>query len=143
MADHDAVHGTAAASADDFGRRLAVFAADLKALRIERGNLPLREIARRAPRHRPLSAAAVSEALNGKRLPRLDFLMALVRTLLAHDHEGRPYPHGRDDPGLEVWRTRWRDLELLRTARPPAARRPATPKPDPGPPVPAPCVAAT
>ncbi|WP_181785505.1 helix-turn-helix transcriptional regulator [Streptomyces phytophilus] len=100
MVDRGAVQGSAALSGEDFGRRLAGFAADLKALRIECGNLPLREIARRAPRHRPLSAAAVSEALNGKRLPRLDFLMALVRTLPAHDPEGRPHPLGRDDPRL-------------------------------------------
>ncbi|MFI9289030.1 WD40 repeat domain-containing protein [Streptomyces werraensis] len=137
MTDRDTMHGAAAVPrAEDFGRRLAEFAADLRTLRLECGNLPLREIARRAPRHRPLSAAAVSETLNGKRLPRLDFLMALVRTLLAHDQEGRPHPLDRDDPRLETWRARWRDLELLRTAQRPVSHRLGAPGRDLAPAVP-------
>ncbi|MFC1431448.1 WD40 repeat domain-containing protein [Streptacidiphilus sp. N1-3] len=65
-----------------------------------------------APSARPLSVSAVSEALAGKRLPRLDFLIALAQTLLAIE-DGCPV--GRDDPRVKHWRARWQQLERSRS----------------------------
>ncbi|QMU72789.1 tetratricopeptide repeat protein [Streptacidiphilus sp. P02-A3a] len=94
---------------------LRSFAEDLRALRISQGKPPLDEIRRNAPQDRPLSTAALSEALNGKRLPRLEFLMALIETLLLL---GRP-PGGRAsvraDPRLREWQDRWEELQLLQS----------------------------
>ncbi|MGW1136412.1 tetratricopeptide repeat-containing protein [Streptomyces zhihengii] len=108
---------------DELAGGLAALARDLAILRIENGNPSLRTIEREAPANRPLSPSAVSEVLNGKRLPRIDFLMALVHTLIAHGSGGRP-PQRRD-PRLDVWRVRWRELQLLqathRLSLPPAA----------------------
>lgn len=98
---------------DELTQALAELAHDLTVLRIEHGNPSLRVIERHAPPSRPLSASAVSEVLTGKRLPGLDFLMALVQTLIAHDGSRRSVT--RQDPELEVWRSRWRELQLLQT----------------------------
>jgi hypothetical protein len=65
-----------------YQQELAAFAEELRDLRISCGNPSLRELQKAAPSARPLSASAVSEALAGKRLPRLDFLIALAQTLL-------------------------------------------------------------
>ncbi|MBT2367116.1 hypothetical protein J7E88_17830 [Streptomyces sp. ISL-10] len=115
---------------DELTRARGELARDLVILRIENGNPSLRVIERHAPAGRSLSASAVSEVLNGKRLPGLDFLMALVQTLIAHGNGGRPVP--RRDPRLDAWRARWRDLQLLQStgrSRAPDRRRPATAEP--------------
>lgn len=94
---------------------LAELAADLRALQIEHGNPALREIERHAPAERPLPPSTVSEVLNGKRLPRLDLLLALVQTLLGFTDAGhRPVP--LRDPRVEVWRNRWSTLQLLESS---------------------------
>ncbi|MBD0741322.1 tetratricopeptide repeat-containing protein [Streptomyces sp. CBMA152] len=99
---------------DEFRRALAVFAKDLEALRIDHGQPSLREIEKNAPVARPLSVSAVSEVLNGKRLPGRDFLIALVQTLCAHD-DPRRQPVSLSDPRLDPWRVRWRELQLLKS----------------------------
>jgi tetratricopeptide (TPR) repeat protein len=96
----------------DVQQGLAELAADLRTLQIQQGNPALREIERHAPAERPLPPSTVSEVLNGKRLPRLDLLLALVQTLLGFTDDGhRPVP--LRDPRIEVWRDRWSALQLL------------------------------
>ncbi|WP_326582590.1 tetratricopeptide repeat protein [Streptomyces sp. NBC_00487] len=125
----------------DVQQGLAELAADLKTLQIRHGNPALREIERHAPAERPLPPSTVSEVLNGKRLPRLDLLLALVQTLLGFTDRGHE-PVAPRDPRLEFWRDRWSALQLLQSstrqttasaegerpsevARPPAPDRPA------------------
>ena len=90
---------------------MAAFSEELRALRITCGNPSLRDVRQKAPSSRPLSVSAVSEAMSGKRLPSLDFLVVLVQTLLSWG-DGRPV--GRDDPRVRLWRSRW---ELAQRAR--------------------------
>ncbi|GAA1413984.1 hypothetical protein GCM10009639_67580 [Kitasatospora putterlickiae] len=96
----------------DFTRELREFAADLRTLRIERGQPSYGKISKRAPAGRPLSVSALSSVMTGEYLPSLDFLMALVRTLLAFDAE-QPRPLTRDHPQLLEWRSRWAKLKTL------------------------------
>ncbi|MFJ5924369.1 hypothetical protein ACIQF6_17400, partial [Kitasatospora sp. NPDC092948] len=111
---------------DSYPRELSAFAMELRDLRIGCGSPSLRKVEKAAPSARPLSASAVSEALAGKRLPRLDFLMALVQTLLALE-DGHPV--GREDPRVKQWRARWEELERFRVhARARLPRRPAAPE---------------
>jgi len=88
---------------------LETWAADLRQLRIEVGDPTLAEIAERAPKSRALSPSGVSEVLNGKRVPRYDFCMALVRVLLAYGRDPVPYR----DKRLAEWRERWQRLKKL------------------------------
>ncbi|MEU6021936.1 tetratricopeptide repeat-containing protein [Micromonospora sp. NPDC047134] len=99
-------------SGQTYEGELARFAADLTALRIEQGKPSLREIARHAPAGRALSESGVSEALSGRRLPSIDFLIALVKTLLTLGNPQRR-PPADDDPRLEHWRQRWTALQRL------------------------------
>ena len=94
-----------------YQQQLTAFAEELRDLRISCGNPSLRGLQKAAPSARPLSVSAVSEALAGKRLPRLDFVMALVQTLLGFEDGG---PVGRDDPRVKPWRMRWQQLERAR-----------------------------
>ncbi|MFE7838767.1 tetratricopeptide repeat-containing protein [Streptomyces sp. NPDC057474] len=99
----------------DVQQGLAEMAADLRALQIQQGGPALREIERYAPPERPLRPSTVSEVLNGKRLPRLDLLLALVQTLLGFTDGGhRPVP--LRDPRVEAWRDRWSALQLLQAS---------------------------
>lgn len=95
MADEDAPGAV-------FQRELEDFASNLETLRIDCGKPAQRAISRAAPPGQTLSASAISEALNAKRLPRLDFLIALVQTLLSISSGSRPV--GRDHPTVEWWR---------------------------------------
>jgi WD40 repeat protein len=97
-----------------FRAELLRFSADLTVLRITHGNPSLQAIARLAPRDRPLSPAAVSEVLSGKRLPSLDFAVALVRVLLTYDALPGVPALSRDDARLGEWRARWQELQRLR-----------------------------
>lgn len=113
---------------------LAELSEELRRLRVDRGNPTLDRIATRAreiPGARPLSVSALSEVFNGKYLPGLDSWIALVRTLLSYDEEGRLCPVDRRAPELEVWRTRWQDVKKRqqRSRRP--APRPEAPAPQP------------
>jgi tetratricopeptide (TPR) repeat protein len=96
-------------------RGLAELAADLRALQVQQGNPALREIERYAPPERPLPPSTVSEVLNGRRLPRLDLLLALVQTLLGFTDDGHR-PVAPRDPRMEVWRARWSSLQLLQSS---------------------------
>ncbi|WP_426504929.1 tetratricopeptide repeat protein [Dactylosporangium sp. McL0621] len=74
----------------------------------------MRDIAGHAPAAgRVLSESGISEALSGRRLPSIDFLMALVKTLLRLG-DPRRRPPAEDDPRLEPWRQRWTLLQRLR-----------------------------
>lgn len=114
-----------------FEEELAAFAAELTKLRIAQGKPSLLEIERHAPAARPMSKSAISEALAGKRLPGLDFLIALVQTLYRLGDPQRRAVSGQD-PRLELWRSRWRQLEVLRAGDRRTPSVPATVAGDPG-----------
>ncbi|WP_078963139.1 hypothetical protein [Streptomyces sp. XY533] len=117
------------ASGAAFERELADFASKLRKLQIDCGNPSQRNISRTAPPGQSLSPSAISEALNGKRLPSLDFIIALVRALLTLASDNRS-PVGRNDPMVESWRMEWTRLANLRVeARhaPPAPESVRTP----------------
>jgi WD40 repeat protein len=101
-ASTDSEHG-------DFAQELEAFAADLRALRIDQGHPSYATISKRAV-GRPLSVSALSDVMTGAYLPGLDFLMALVRTLLGFEQQR---PVARDDPRLAQWRSRWGRLKTL------------------------------
>lgn len=109
-----------ASPSDSFDEELSRFASDLQLVHVKRGSLSLREIQKRANAHLGfnISNATLSATLNGKRLPRIDFLMALLRTLMIRDEDGietSPPPHS--SPALQPWRERWTTLETMRRAR--------------------------
>ncbi|MER6256373.1 hypothetical protein ABT224_34000 [Streptomyces sp. NPDC001584] len=118
-----------------FGEELGRFAADLRRLRIERGNPSYRELGSRAVKTGVggrLPVATLSDAFRGKRLPGLDKLMTLVRVLHSYDEYGRPTaapPH--TSPALDPWRQRWR---ALAAQQPPAPVRERGVRHQPGPP---------
>ncbi len=80
---------------------LAEFAADLKELATRNG-FSVRDLARATG----VARSTVGDALQGRRLPRLDTVLAIVRACGAGD---------------EPWRTRWTGIQLTRT---PAATAP-------------------
>ncbi|WP_048581488.1 WD40 repeat domain-containing protein [Streptomyces viridochromogenes] len=96
-----------------YQRELADFASKLRKLKIECGNPSQRSISGAAPSGPSLSVSAISEALNGKRLPSVDFLIALVRTLLSFANDNQASV-GRNDPRVEPWRAEWTRLANLR-----------------------------
>lgn len=94
---------------------LQSLAADLRNLRISRGNPTLAEIsARNTHGRRPLSPSALSEAFNGKRLPGWEFYSALIRALLSWDANGRPTRIEHTSPDLQAWGDRWREVQRSR-----------------------------
>ncbi|MFF5359302.1 tetratricopeptide repeat-containing protein [Streptomyces scabiei] len=115
----------------DVQQGLVELAADLRALQIRQGNPALREIERRAPAGRPLPPSTVSEVLNGKRLPRLDLLLALVQTLLGFTGDGRHDPVPSRDPRIQSWRDRWSALQLLQKSAGQTSAAPGPPQPQP------------
>ncbi|MEU0880544.1 WD40 repeat domain-containing protein [Lentzea sp. NPDC005914] len=84
------------------------FAADLRKLREKAGSPPYRELARRAH----FSAAALSEAASGRRLPSLDVTSAYVRACAGD---------------VELWEERWHELaaQLAAENPPPENESPA------------------
>ncbi|MFF5703185.1 WD40 repeat domain-containing protein [Streptomyces sp. NPDC012794] len=105
-----------------FSEELDSFAADLRRLRLDRGNRSYRELAARAAKSRTgirLPVSTQSDAFRGDRLPKLDSLMGLVRILHSYDEFGQERaavpPH--NSPELEPWRRRWRDLAALGPVR--------------------------
>ncbi|RKT03229.1 WD40 repeat protein [Streptomyces sp. 3211.6] len=104
-----------------FSEELESFAADLRRLRLDRGNRSYRELTARAAKSKTgirLPVSTQSDAFRGDGLPRLDSLMGLVRILLSYDEFGqeRPVPP-HNSPELEHWRRRWRDLAALAPLR--------------------------
>ncbi|THA33728.1 nucleoside monophosphate kinase [Streptomyces sp. A1547] len=83
---------------------LADFAAALYELRIDAGAPAYKEIEKAARQQGrvSLSASALSEALQGKRLPSIDFTLELVRQLA-----------GANPQVTEAWRERWKRVRLL------------------------------
>ncbi|QKW53606.1 adenylate kinase family protein [Streptomyces buecherae] len=83
---------------------LANFAAALYELRIDAGAPAYKEIEKAARQQGrvSLSASAISEALQGKRLPSIDFTLELVRQLA-----------GGDPRATDSWRERWKEVRLL------------------------------
>ncbi|WP_190344782.1 WD40 repeat domain-containing protein [Streptomyces venezuelae] len=132
-----------------FTEELAAFAADLRKLRLDRGNRSYRDLAARAAKSATgirLPVSTQSDAFRGERLPGLDRLMGLVRILHSYDEFGqeRPIPP-HNSAELEPWRRRWRALaaleaETTRREAPPTAPTAVTPTAPPAatPPVPSP-----
>ncbi|MEU7159464.1 WD40 repeat domain-containing protein [Streptomyces chrestomyceticus] len=107
----------------EFTAELEGLAEELRRLRADRGSPTLTKIVARAaamPGASSLSVSALSEAFSGKRLQRVDSLMTLVRTLLSYDEDGNRRSIPRAAPEMEVWRSRWRGLDQLRS---PSKRR--------------------
>ncbi|RKT55302.1 hypothetical protein [Saccharothrix australiensis] len=103
------------------------FAESLRTLHVECGKPTYARIRELAP-GRALPPATVSEVLNGKRMPKADFVQAFVRAVLRH-RDGGDEP--RHDEEVARWRRRWQRAVLRpRPARSPldrglAARDPA------------------
>ncbi|WP_445518188.1 adenylate kinase family protein [Streptomyces sp. NEAU-174] len=89
---------------DAYRRALADFAEALVGLHVDCGAPPLRQVeaGARAAGRVSLSVSAISEALNGKRLPSLDFTAELVRQLTSNDVNI-----------LQQWNERWRNVKRL------------------------------
>ena len=94
-------------------KALGEFAEALVRLHIYCGAPPLRQI-ERATASRPtrLSAASISEAMAGKRLPSMSFALELVRQLT-----------GGDADQLKEWRTRWSEAKHVQKKAEAAKRR--------------------
>ncbi|MEU5400574.1 hypothetical protein ABZ348_14935 [Streptomyces sp. NPDC005963] len=108
-------HGTGT-----FEEILQGFAAKLVQLRIGRGDPSLRVIQRRARDEKldALSPSVLSAVFNGERLPKVDFVMALVRVLMLRDEHGEEQPLvSRRDPALKPWRDEWTRLKSLEPSR--------------------------
>lgn len=78
-----------------------------------------------------LSPATISEVLNGKRMPRLEFVVSFVRALLRH-RDGADLG-ARHEAEVRRWRLRWQQAQLSATSRSTApgaeASRPGTASP--------------
>ncbi|MCP3754293.1 WD40 repeat domain-containing protein [Streptomyces sp. TBY4] len=120
-----------------FDEGLAVFAEELRRLRIERGNRSYRDLADRAERTGTgirLPVTTQSDAFRGKRLLGFDTLMALVRILYSYDEYGQECAvPSHTSPQLEPWRQRWRELAALRSTTATGRARIPTPAPVPTP----------
>ncbi|GAA3114250.1 hypothetical protein GCM10020254_70900 [Streptomyces goshikiensis] len=123
-------------STGTFDEELAALAADLRRLRIVRGKPSYRELVARAEGSRAgiqLSMATLSDAFNGKRLVRIDTLMALVRILRSYDEFGGEVPvPGHNAPELAPRRRRWQAIAALQSGERPASVAPPAPAPRPG-----------
>lgn len=98
--------GTSGSTGPDQGYEwaLADFAAALADLRISHGAPTYKQIsqAARAAGRTSLSSSAISEAINGVRLPSMEFTLELVRQIAGHDPQVR-----------EAWRERWTRVRRL------------------------------
>ncbi|MFB7472655.1 ATP-binding protein [Kitasatospora sp. NPDC056184] len=102
------------ATVEAYDARLAVFVDDLNHLHIEYGARSYGEICG-ASETRRLTKAGIADLLNGKRLPRVDFLLEFVRVVSNPFPVDGEKPRGyKADPALiEHWRRRWVDLKAL------------------------------
>ncbi|MGW6842273.1 nucleoside monophosphate kinase [Streptomyces sp. NPDC054958] len=89
---------------EGFEGALAGFAAALVDLRISHGAPTYKQISEAARRggRTSLSSSAISEAMNGVRLPSMEFTLELVRQIAGHDPQIR-----------EAWRERWTRVRRL------------------------------
>ncbi|MDQ0994783.1 WD40 repeat domain-containing protein [Streptomyces sp. V3I7] len=71
------------------------------------------------------SKASMSGVFAGRQFPTMDRLLWLVRTVLSYQDGEEGRPPQRDNPILEPWRERWRQIDALRKA---ARRRSSTPE---------------
>ncbi|WP_181139242.1 WD40 repeat domain-containing protein [Streptomyces sp. Ru72] len=104
-----------------FEQELGTLAEQLKELWVTCGGPAYRQVVSRAPDSQHLSVSGISEALNGKRLPELNYLIALVRTLLSFQ-DGKPVH--RDDRRLQPFRDQWRKAKRLKQRRRSASASP-------------------
>ncbi|WP_433271719.1 hypothetical protein ACQPZF_13425 [Actinosynnema sp. CS-041913] len=93
------------------------FAESLRTLHVECGKPSYTRIRELAPEH-PLPPATVSEVLNGRRLPKADFVQAFVRAVLRHRDGGDSRRH---DDEVARWRRKWQQA-VLRPRRSPLDR---------------------
>ncbi|MEU7378139.1 hypothetical protein [Streptomyces albidoflavus] len=63
------------------------------------------------------SKASMSGVFAGRQFPSLDRLLWLVRTVLSYQDGEEGDPPRRDNPALEPWRERWRQIDALKKAR--------------------------
>ncbi|CCH29731.1 GIY-YIG nuclease family protein [Actinosynnema sp. NPDC047251] len=84
------------------------FAKSLRTLHVECGKPSYHRIRGLAPEH-ALPPATVSEVLNGKRLPKAEFMQAFVRALLRHRDGGDTRRH---DEEVARWRRKWQHAVL-------------------------------
>ncbi|MFI5800156.1 hypothetical protein [Streptomyces sp. NPDC051677] len=95
-----------------FDDELVAFAQELSDLHIACGRPSLTEITRRAHSFE-LTKSGVSEALTGMRLPQREFLVALVRVLVACGDGKETRAISLGDPRLTVWSDEWARLSQL------------------------------
>jgi len=99
-----------------FEDALASFAEELSDLHIVAGRPSHAEISRRTMSV-ALPKSTVSDALHGKHLPKRDFLIALVRVLIACGDNKETVGIGHDDPRILDWAERWNRLARLEKER--------------------------
>ncbi|MEV5910349.1 hypothetical protein AB0M00_15730 [Streptomyces chartreusis] len=99
-----------------FEDELAVFAEQLSDLHIAAGRPSHSEISKRAVSV-TLPKSTVNDALHGKRLPKREFLIALVRVLVACGDNKDTVRISHDDPRLADWAERWNRLARLEKER--------------------------
>ncbi|WP_406253890.1 hypothetical protein [Streptomyces chartreusis] len=95
---------------------LAAFAEQLSDLHIAVGRPSHSEISKRAVSV-ALPKSTVNDALHGKRLPKREFLIALVRVLVACGDNKDTVRISHDDPRLVDWVERWNRLARLEKQR--------------------------
>ncbi|MEH0577523.1 MULTISPECIES: hypothetical protein [Streptomyces] len=115
-----------------FDDELAAFAQELSDLHIACGRPGLTEIVRRADSFE-LTRSGVSEALTGMRLPKREFLIALVRVLVAHGDGKETRQISLDDPRLTLWSDEWTRLSRLQRQTQPQPHPQSYSKPKPKP----------
>ncbi|WP_246042407.1 nucleoside monophosphate kinase [Streptomyces globosus] len=89
---------------EGYERALGEFAAALVDLRINHGAPTYKQLSKAAQTagRTSLSSSAISEAMNGVRLPSMEFTLELVRQIAGHDPQVR-----------EAWRERWTRVRRL------------------------------
>nr|WP_042193951.1 helix-turn-helix transcriptional regulator [Kibdelosporangium sp. MJ126-NF4]CEL20974.1 hypothetical protein [Kibdelosporangium sp. MJ126-NF4]CTQ95512.1 hypothetical protein [Kibdelosporangium sp. MJ126-NF4] len=88
------------------------FATSLRALHIKCGKPSYHRVCELAARSGgyPLSPSTISEILNGKRLPKIDFVLSFVRALARHrDGADLTAKHNAE---VGRWRQQWQQAQL-------------------------------
>ncbi|QFZ17824.1 GIY-YIG nuclease family protein [Saccharothrix syringae] len=101
------------------------FAESLRELHVTCGKPSYAKICGLARGH-ALSPPTISEVLNGKRMPKVEFVVSFVRAVLRHRDGADLGP--RHDAEVRRWRLRWQQAQLApRACRPPRGRPSARP----------------